>query len=637
VAEKKQSYLNWMKEGRRTNDLNILRQIIIDSSTWKCDFMPLNEALFEKTFGLAPLPKRKVSDNSFKKELNFEMVKELMGHMKPLRPAGKTIRKQVESLLPKDLELTEDARHETKSLSYIFTRMAIERMPKKSRLPVVIPGLDCLSAAIMSIYNISRTANQSVPWLYCLWSYKIEEFKTKVLEHILEAFSSDPTGKHLSSTFDEVKERVKSAFGDDDPFLTKIQTWAREAQETRKDAKKKLQRKISNESARLKGFSERGREGAMDVRDISAMPLDVLALRPDGPVANKHEKFLQLLRQELNILRYTPLIGLSMRLAKNGTGDGITAKDVEETSQFRGRSAYYALERIEHFLHERYIPSLSRIGLRYRYIFTPRQRPSVLSDGLIERMILNEQDIRGCTVHIEPLWTQGPNPRTFPDGSFEAVAEDEVLSMRLDSYDAEKDRWELDISDRVPKRTRKREGSIEWSTHTNNKKAFILTDRRVELLSILWGFEGSRATRKWLLDQIGYPYRTANKLLHQMLEEQVLKQLYLPALEFCGLPDGLIVAANCYDRRSRNSLIRQLNERLPYVRVLYGDSNDVVAHARIPAKMSDVISGKIREIMGETSDRSFAGRLKETNSYRMTTLYRIRNSNAQDWRDPWSV
>jgi hypothetical protein len=635
MTENRESYLNWMKGGRRTSDLNILRQIIIDSSDWKCDSMPLDETLFEKSFHLVPLPRKTLSIESFKKELNYEMVKELIGHMKFLKPTGRTARQQIESILPRNLELTKSDVRDTKSLSYIFARIATDRMPKKTKLPLVVPGLDCLSAAILSVYSTAQTTGQNVQWLYHLWSFRIEEFKTKILERILDGFSNVPEAKNLSGIFDDAEEKVRLAFGDDDPFLTKIVIWAREAQETKKDAIKILERKISEETARLKGFTDIESKGTIEVRDIPATPLNILALRPDGPPASKYERLLQLLRQEINILRYTPSVRLLIRLSNNNKVDRITAEDIEETSQFRGRSAYYALERIENFIHERYIPSLNRLGLRYRYIFTPRQRPGVLSDGLVERMILNEQDIRGCTVHTEPPWTNGPDPRTFPEGSFEAVVEDEVLSMRLNKYDVENNRWELDVSDKVPKKTDRRNGYLEWSTHTGDNETLLLTDRQIELVSILWGFEGSRTSRKWLLDRVGYPYRTANRLLHQMREQGVLKLLYHPALEFCGLPDGLIVVANCFDRRSRNSLIGQLSERLPYVRVLFGDSNDVVAHARIPPKMSDIISGKIREVLKETSDHSFAGRLRETKTFRMTVLHRIRNSNTQSWKDIW--
>jgi hypothetical protein len=637
VAEKKQGYLNWMKEGRQTNDLNILRQIIIDSNSWKCDSMSLDEAIFEKAFSLAPLPKEKVTDNLLKKELHYDTIREISGYMKPLIPTGKTVREQIESLLPEKLELDPNAKRNVKSLSYIFTRIGIERMPKQTKLPVTIPGLDCLSAAILSIYNISRAVDQNVRWLYCLWSYKKEEFKTEVLEYILSILSREPNEMDIDNGFDEAKVKVKKAFGDDDPFLARIQTWARDTQGSRKSPSKHLRLQVSDELARLKGFSERGIEGTIDVREISATPLDVLAIRPDGPSANRHERFLQLLRQEINILQYAPLIRLCRRLAQKDSTDRITAKDIEETSQFRGRSAFYALDRIENFLHERYMPSLNRLGLRYRYIFTSRQRPGVLSEGMLERMILNERDIQGCTVHVEPVWTEGPDPHTFPEGVYEAVVEDEVLSMRLEKYDAARNMWELDISDKIPKKAKRGEGNIEWSTHTTNKMYYRLTDRQMELISILWGFEGSRTMRKWLLSQIGYPTRTASRMLNQMRKAEVLKLLYLPALEFCRLPDYLVIMANCYDRRSRNSLIGQLSERLPYVRMLYGDSNDVVAHARIPAKMSDIISGKIREIMNEFSDHSFAGRLKETSTYKMTALHRIRCNDSQRWIDPWSV
>ena len=646
-----QSYLKWVKSSRRIHDLNILRQVIINSSTWKIDTANLDEVLFEETYRLPPLPDKVVSPLVLNRALNYDKVMdEITTRMRPLKPEGKTLRDQVQSLLPKTLRESDmEDEIERRSLSYIFSRIVREHVPREKKWPVVMTGLDTLASAILSIFNISRIVNQQVPWLYSLWYYKVEQVKIKAIESILDALSGDTNWEDIKTQIEASDELINEALGQDpnldssiaqpDPLSLKIHELLREVESESSDEKERKKRfriKVSEELATLKGFSASLAE-EIDVRSVSATLFDVLAMRADGPAASDYEYLLQLFRQEINILQYHPLIPLCLSLSKEEQPARLTAMDLEQVSEFRGRKAYYELERLEHILHERYFPALRKLGLRYRYIFTPRQRPSVVSDGMIERMILAEQNIRGCSIHIEPSWTKGPRTWTFPEGSYEAVVEDEIISMRFDAFNMKTGEWDFDVSSTNSKSPKKSSHAIKQSTASLDNRTFTLTERQAELLSILWRFEGSRMQRKWFLEQINFPIRTANRLLHQMLKDHILKSIHLPALEFCGLPDGLLIAANCFDRRSRDTLISQLTNRLPFVRILFGDSNDVVAHTRLPSKTSDQVGGTLVDMMETTSDNSFTARLKSSYTYRMTALHRIRNSTTKGWRDPWPL
>lgn len=647
----KQSYLDWMKGSKRIHDLNILRHVIFDSSPWKIDTAKLDEVLFEKTYGLQPLPNKTVSPMLLNRALNYDRVMdEITTRMRPLKPEGKTVRDQVLSLLPTKLrEYEGEDEDERKSISYALSRIVVERIPREKKWPVVMTGLDILAAAILSIFNVSRIVNQQVPWLYCLWYYKVEQAKVEAIEKILDSLSSDASWEDVEDEIENAEELINEALGQDpnldssitqpDPLSKKIHDLLRDVElefPDEKERRRKFRSSVSEEFATLKGFSASLAE-KIDVRSVSATLFDVLAMRADGPAASNYETLLQLFRQEINILQYRPLTQLCLKLAKQEQPNRLTAIDLEQVTEFRGRKAYYELERLEHFLHERYFPALRKIGLRYRYIFTPRQRPGIVSDGLIERMILTEQDIRGCSIHIEPSWSKGPQTWTFPAGSYEAVVEDELVSMRLDAFDMKEGTWDLDVESEGSKHRKKTKHAIKQSTSFVDNKSFRLTERQSELLSILWRFEGSRLQKRWFLEQINFPIRTANRLLHQMLKDHILRSVYLPALEFCGLPDGLMIVANCFDRRSRDTLINQLIEQLPFVKLLFGDSNDVVAHARLPAKSSDNVGGPIREMMKEISDNSFTARLKSSYTYRLTALNRIRNPETKGWKDPWSL
>ncbi|RDE12457.1 MAG: hypothetical protein C4K48_10005 [Candidatus Thorarchaeota archaeon] len=672
LTEKRQNYLEWMKRSRRTSDLNTLRHIVLDSSSWKTDSGRLDETLFEKTFCLSPLPNRAVTPMLLNKALNYErVIDEITTRMRPLKPIGETLREQVKSLLPKTFgrkakevkeeentdeeavsEVAEENEEseEAESLTYALSRIVTEHVPRAAEWSVVMPGLDSLSAAILSIYFISRIVDQSVPWLYSLWVYMMEEVKIDALDRALGVYSGKFSWDDLATRLRQAKELINEALGQDpkldgsiaqpDPLSRKMNEWHRRIESRNSDSKKlrtALRREISDELAMLKGFSVHLQE-EIDVRSVSATRLDVLALRPDGPVANKYEKLLQLFRREINLLQYAPLTKLCMNLSKRNTSGNLNANELEQVSQFRGRTAYYALQKLEHFLHERYIPSLRKLGLRFRYIFTPLQRSEILNDGLVERMVLTEQKVRGCAVYVEPSQTKGPDVSSLSGGSYESVVEDEIISMNLDYFDMQTGKWNLEnIGDTDSAKKKRKKRIIEYSTLHIDSKPFSLTERQTELLSILWRFEGSKTQRRWLLDQVDFPIRTANRLLHQMMHDYVLNRVYFPALEFCGLPDGLMAVANCYDRRSRDSLIDDVTGRLPFVRLLVGNSNDVVAHIQVPAKKNDHVAGILRDIMGEASDSSFTARLKSSQTYRMSVLHQIRDRDSQSWKDIWST
>lgn len=640
-GEKSLDAFHWLKESRKSPDLQILRKLIINSDEWKSETSTLDETLFEKSFNLPPLPILTVSDAVLDRALSFERVMdEITTRLRPLRPKGKNLREQIYSLLPKGLE-----KEEIRSLTYALSRIVLEKIPRESRWPVVPPGLDTLSAAIITIYLISEAVEQKVSWLYTLWSYKIEQAKIDELDKILGLLRKDVQKDQIIKNLDDITETINKSLGQDpqvdisiaqpDTLTIRISDWIRRLK-TKDMKKKELIIEISKELAILKGFSG-PLEKEIDVRSASATNFNILALRADGPLAISHEPFLQLLRKEINILRYSPFVKLCMYLSKEELPGRPTAKDIEHTTDYSGRNAYYTLQKLEMLLNEQYLPNFRRIGLRYRYIFTPRQRPGVLSEGLVERLVLTEQNIRGCAANLEPIWTEGPDPRKFPEGSLEAVVEEELVSLNINHFDTEKGEWSSTIWDGYPSEIKQSRRLILRSTASELQESYRITERELELLSVIWSSEGTKTHRRWLLNSINYPARTANKILREWTDNKIVKLIYLPALEYCGLPDGLMAVANCHDRRSRDSLIDMLTQQLPYVRVFFGDSNDIVAYVRVPVKTSDKVGGVLREMMRETSDNPYVARIKESKIYRMTTLYRLRNFKTKEWIDPWPV
>ncbi|MGY5871480.1 MAG: hypothetical protein RTV72_04465 [Candidatus Thorarchaeota archaeon] len=631
----------WLKEGRRTHDANILRQLISKSSSWKSITSSLNESLFEETYGLKPVPKGAVSLEILDRALSYKRVMdEITSEMRKVQPSGGTILEQIESLLPHGIPEAE-----VESISYAFGRIVFERIPKEVRWPIVPVGLDSLSAALLNLYIVAHAVKQKIPWMLTIWRLKIKEVKIDTLESIFDSLSRDMEKDFIIQTMKEADKSINDALGQDpkidsfllpqDPLSVKINKWLQTVSAKTADLKMlktSIRKEVREIIADLKGYSA-PLETMIDVHGSQVTKWEIMAIRSDGPPAHNHEPLLRLMRSEINILRYDLIRGMCINLKHVEQPGHPNVNDLGQVSEFAGRKAYYELQRVEPLLNECFVPTMRKLGLRYRYIFTPRQRPGVSSDGLIERMILTEQDIRGCTKHVEPTLSEGPNPRQFQKGSYEAVVEDEIVSLNLNHFNLESGDWYSKTQIDAPQVKQKDSLLIQRSTISDNKDPYKLSSRQVELLGLLWSLEGSQ--RKWFVDQVNYPQNTANRMLKELLDNQVLRLLYLPALEFSGLPDGLIAYANCSDRKSRGRFVDHIIESQPFARIYIGDSNDVIAHLRVPLKDSDHVAGDLKEKIADFSDQYFTARLRERKTYKITTLHKLRKPKTGEWIDPW--
>lgn len=632
----------WLRGSRRTHDANILKQLIVESSPWKSETSSLDVSLFEKTYGLKPISEAIVSSDLLDRELGYEKVMDdITSRMRKVQPSGDSLEEQIKSLLPGDLPTSEE-----NSIAYAFSRVVFERIPKETRWPIVPIGLDALSAALLHVYIIANSVNQKISWMLTIWRLKIKEVKIDALELIYDSLSKETSVDYIQETMKEADRRINDAFGKkpviggfqppQDPLSRKINDWLKLVSGKKSNIKKEkanLRKIVTEIIAELKGFSAT-LESKINVDSTPVTNWDILAIRSDGPTAHAHEPLLRSIRGEINILRYDPIRNMCINLSSVEEPGRPTVDDLIQVSNFTGRTAYYEMHRLEPLLSECFIPTLRKIGLRYRYIFTPRQRPGVISEGLIDRMILTDQEIRGCTIHIEPNFSQGPNPRQFPKGSYEAVVEDEIVSLNLNLFDLGSGDWSSKTQIESPRIKQNNRLLIQRSTISDNKTPISLTPRQVELLGLLWILQGPRSQRRWLIDRVNYPHQTANRMLRAMLDDKILRLLYLPALEYCGLSDGLIAYANCNDRKSRNKFVDHIIESQPFARIYVGDSNDVVAHIRLPPKNSDSVAGNLEEKMVEFGDLFFTARLRSTKTFKIATLHKLRRPKKK-WLDPW--
>ena len=142
-----------------------------------------------------------------------------------------------------------------------------------------------------------------------------------------------------------------------------------------------------------------------------------------------------------------------------------------------------------------------------------------------------------------------------------------------------------------------------------------------------------------MFNQLGFPQQTARRYLRRLLEMKVLRLLYTPALEFCGIPEGMIIGAKFTDKQSRSYFLDWITTRIPYVHAFIDEETDLVANIRLPQFKTDLVGAKIRTILtqGTTKDRitteSFTARLRYYKTYMMTVFQRVFKDN--EFIDSW--
>lgn len=670
--QRKASTAEWLESSGAMHDAAFLRKLILDTHQVDDENLPLDTSKFEKTYRLGAVPKKPLSTGIIESALGLDQQKaiDIQIPMSKKRPIGDELTLQIQSLLPDTITV-----NERKSLTYSLCRIATQRLPRKIRWPILAVGLDSLTAAILRLFIISKAIDQKIPWIVAIWSWKIRDAKIEALESILQILSQKASTEHIKSALEKIDKKYNTDLSlehdNPDPFSNQINTWIaditiaeenqrkerereraeretaaenREQKQGRqkkakkknhiKDALAEIKKEVRDSIGLIKGFSSYRRTKA-DVQSDPVTNWNLLALRADGPLAYKHNLLLQLLRMEFNILGYDPVRNLCINLAHNETPGHPSGEDLMQVSDYTGRNAYYEMHRLESLINEHYILNLGKIGLRYRYIFTDRQRSGVTSDGLIEKLDFIEDEIRGCRIHIEPNLSHGPDMRLFSGKFTEAVTEHEIVTLNLNLYDLNTRDWMTGNLSEMPEKKQKTELLIQRATFTEDKQPFSVTSSQAELLGFLWSFHGARNQRKWLLDAVNYHQQTGVRNLRTLMKSKVIRLLYLPALEFCRLPDGLIAYANCNDRKSRDRLVDRIINSQPFSRIHIGDSNDVVALIRTPFKKT-TIPGTLKNIMQEFSDRHIVARMQERKTYKIPVFYKLLQPTTRMWKDPWS-
>ncbi len=642
--------IDWLRKGRKVEDLTILRNLLIDYSKWGGLTTKLDKNLFEKSFHLKPIPEKASTEAALNKALGYEEVTEkVTTKMRPLKPSGSTVKEQVKSLFPANL-----SPRETDTLSYVFSRFVLEDAPKDYDWPLVPEGLDSLSAALFTIHIVSDFIGKSNPWLLPLWSIKVEELRLDGLQDIYNSLLSDKSVDDVLEDTFSIKKTIKEvliqnpltdrALAPQDPLSDIIDKWLRSLSMSRALSKKAVdesRRKIASEVLLEINARKGARNTSFDEIDLQRMTLtqwNIHALRPDGPAASEHEAMLKMFRGNINILDYEPLSQICKYLSSSERAGRPVASEVDTLTGTKRRMAHYTLRRLGLILTETYLPTLAKLGLKYRFVFTATKKSSLVSDGLFERMILSESSQKACTVHLEPSKSKGPSIALAPN-TIQMIADSELISMSLDLYDKKNGAWILQPWKPAIKSGKKPSSWLFRETKYGKTPPLTPTGRQIDLLGPMWVFRGLRETRMWMLEQLGFVPRTARRYLRNLLEEKVLRLLYTPALEYCGLPEGMLVVGRFKEHSLRESFIDWMISQIPYVHAFTDRSVDMVAYLRLPPYKTDIVGGVIREKLsgGNRKNRittqSFTARLRSYKTYKMTAFQRIFKENR--FTDPW--
>jgi hypothetical protein len=539
LSKKSSKYLSWHRAS--VDFLDVLRNMDAPSKATKMDDRNMLLSVIEKWRAMKKIPK--LSPKQFEKAHGFEPLPDSYDinrlytelGIKPflVRPKGRGLRKQVESLLPKDKEKLSQEPIVHNALSYVLSRSLIPIQEDWATYP---KGLDYLTVALFTIQQISRITGTEQDWL--------TELQTR-------------------------KDR------------SKVPDWA------------------------------------------------VLTLRPDGPTSAKWAGLINRFRSKIHSLRYQPLRQVCEHLKNMARDTRVTGLMVKEACgvKWKLRQTYERTwSDLQLLLTEHYVPSLPQLGLHYRFRFTPTFKGYLPLGSMCETLSLSDKKHKGLRIYVEPQSSVGPES---PE-DFEITADQQILSMRMDLFNVEKDSWEIaafEESTDLP------EDSPGWLyLETSGGDPVTLGRREMYLLSVLWAHRGSQAQRRVLLKTMGF---TNSRNLFTKLRSRIdLNVLHLPSMEYLGIPDGTVVAVRGASREKLEDLTLWLIRSFPFVR-LYRDleRGSLLAIIRVPETRASFFESMISQ-KRITDLEHITTTVKIQRTFYMTTLSRLHTDDG--WKDPWA-
>ncbi|RDE14266.1 MAG: hypothetical protein C4K47_04830 [Candidatus Thorarchaeota archaeon] len=625
------------------DDLQLLRKLVLVPYALECQTLVLDEPLYESTVGLNPLPSSAYGEDRIDSALGMSLATEsITGWDRPLAAKGSTLRMQIDSLLPDNLP-------NRPSIIYALCRVVTDDIPSKTRWQLYNPGLDSFAAAVLAIHHVGKEIARRPAWLEVLWRTSILRLKVGVLRDLLAALRAAPTAGRMRKRLRKVGHRLMKMLPQDPLGSTIIDTWLAMIPG---DMSGRLPNDIIDRlrDGETKGKQKRsGISEELELLQSSSVIWPVMTLRADGSIAGDSEGILSEVRQQLNALEYKPVRDICAYLAERPMPGCPTGADVMNATGLTKSASYHASAFLQMVITEDYVPSFGSMGLQYRYVMMSQERgvdrPLAIADKCFLRREhaaktttknLAHAGFRVAVGQVEPVGSQGPSERDLPENSFTVSVQSQFVSVRLDLYDVGKSVWREPWNERRP-------APRSTILHLTGSEPPVLgppsvpMQREVDALSILWSFKGTRPTRRWLFERMGFPAGTAEHIIPSLFKKRLVRLMYYPALEYCSLPEGIFACSTGMSARDLLSYTRWAVGVFPYCRILTNKSaGDVVAIARVPRLRSTLASEVIRDRLEETGCEFMVSVIQSYKSYYMTVLNRLYNPVSRDWLDPWS-
>jgi hypothetical protein len=349
---------------------------------------------------------------------------------------------------------------------------------------------------------------------------------------------------------------------------------------------------------------------------------ELLTLRPDGPTVQEGSGIVNRMRPKVRSLRYKPVIQACENFRDKTAFSSVSWGFLRDQGLSRGESQQ-AWSSLQLLLTERFIPSLSHLGLRYRLKFTELFRDHFPLGPLCETLSLNKKGYGGLRIYVEPDKTEKP----IESGSFDIVSNQQILSMRMDFYCREKNKWNLGVFDESDDQPKDTPGWLYSETSQREGEPKSLSELERHILSIVWGHRGTQSQRHVLLETMGV--RASRSQLSRLVNKTDLKVLHYPSLEYAGLPDGLVVAVRDASPQEVVDLTFWLIRSFPFVR-LYRDTarGSLLAVIRLPEYRGNFFSSMIGSKLSELGLDHITTTVMKQRTFYMTTFSRIQWSNS---------
>jgi len=368
-----------------------------------------------------------------------------------------------------------------------------------------------------------------------------------------------------------------------------------------------------------------------------------LTLRADGATASKWTGFLNRFRSRVCALNSDYVRKMTLHLAEAQKPVRITMPLVQKLLGSGGKLARRVTREVETLLTERFIPSMTGIGLRHRVIITPGRRSEVPTEGAAEKYVcknttFSSSEFLEIVVYAEPVSSVGPHEEDLIAGSVQVTADSEVVSMRTDLFCDETDepKWSVrpwQAEDIMPKDT---PGWLYRESPQVEGAPWPISQRDRDLLGILCAHRGCFQSRLRLVRAMGIPNQSAKERLEMLLARSLLTVLYHPSLEYSAIPEGVFVIVHDSTPKKVESIWSYLLRGAPYVRALRTESGrGFFAIVRVPDLQSTIFLGPAREYMNGLGVNYVAGLIEKQKTYRMTLLHRLHSEKG--WQDPWRL